>query len=286
MAITICPSFPSDYNLNVSTEYDKNFKELEKFVDPKNMANTSSFHTTWGFVRDREVWLCATITPSKNNRIGFDEAVPVIFSQPEPPKSTFVVFIHDNRVIFPTVMNLAGVFKKNFGAVSDITKFETSFAVTRESWKLLPDHNPCSDDSLPLFTCVEHYVAQKIGCRPPWIEEAQIDKPVCSLEAEFKEDGQIYKVLTESTMDQIHNLTKCRLPCSYFKYNAEMTFQHRCHEGSRVQFYMDSESYNEVEQVLAYSLLSLLADIGGFMGLLLGVSLWTSLESIRQKCVR
>lgn len=210
--------------------------------------------------------------------------VAVTFKQPKPPKLTFIVFVHDKKVIFPTVMNLAGVFKKNFGAVSDITQYQTSFAVTRESWKLLPDFNPCAKEPLPLITCVENFVSEETGCRLPWIEEARISKPVCTLDSEFRKIGRIFKALTESTMDQIYNRTKCPLPCSYFKYTAEMTFQHHKPAESKVQFYMDSEFYDEVEQVVAYSLLSLLADIGGFMGLLLGVSLWTSLASLKKRC--
>ncbi|TRY76984.1 hypothetical protein TCAL_15917, partial [Tigriopus californicus] len=38
------------------------------------MANSTLTHKTWGFVRDQEVWLCSTINPSQDNRIGFDEA--------------------------------------------------------------------------------------------------------------------------------------------------------------------------------------------------------------------
>ncbi len=81
--------------------------------------------------------------------------------------------------------------------------------------------------------------------------------------------------------NSLFNLTGCLSACSKFEYsiprindaNIELMNDTGIGKGIRLRFLFPESDYQEMEQYLVYDADSFIADVGGFLGLLLGHSI-------------
>ena len=81
------------------------------------------------------------------------------------------------------------------------------------------DTSPCEPDvNYKFCDCVETFMMEKVGCKPPW-RRFDIDHlPVCTNYSQMTQYSDIY--LNHATMPQrkLISRTNCLYPCSYMEY--------------------------------------------------------------------
>ena len=141
--------------------------------------------------------------------------------------------------------------------------------------------NPCKEDREYDFRqCVRNSLAKKIGCKLPWDRWSLEEFEVCSKVKEIRKYSKIYDLLFIDTVVNIVNRTGCPKPCHYKEYKLAGK-----EEGSAYKNILYLLANDEVmieKEITSYSGLSLLADIGGSLGMFLGFSflmVWDAAEA-------
>lgn len=156
------------------------------------------------------------------------------------------------------------------------------------------ESSPCNDDLNYNFKqCLLNHLVRKIGCKRPWDKWSSQDIKFCSDVRDLKKHSNEDILLYVTGVLSMINSTGCLKPCSYTEYKmvgsekynieyelegmeqAKNVFQHN------IYFYA-TEEITILKELRSYSGLSLLADIGGSLGMFLGfsfLSLWDLVEA-------
>ena len=137
--------------------------------------------------------------------------------------------------------------------------------------------------------CIADFIEGKLGCNPS-IYGGQYSKGLqCNTTSQLSQLEKISIILSESYDNDIYAMTGCLSSCEKDIYNViqePMTCIPNGVEGSfkfLLQLRMTDRSYEERKQYVIYDHTSFIADVGGYMGLLLGcslLSLYNELETI------
>ena len=114
-------------------------------------------------------------------------------------------------------------------------------------------------------------MARKIGCKLPWDKWSSAGFNVCSAVDELRSYSIIYDIMYTEDLYEIVNRTGCPKPCHYKEYKLFGKEQTNSDESPFIYFKTKGEVVIEKE-LTSYSGLSLIADIGGSLGLFLGFS--------------
>ena len=97
----------------------------------------------------------------------------------------------------------------------------------------------------------------------------------------FRDFEQLFSLLLDADMSKITRMTLCKKPCSYKEYNFVNTnlkdLSYYTFPKDQIAFCLWAVSQNTLieEEVLVYSFESLVAELGGSLGLFLGFSFMT-----------
>ena len=186
----------------------------------------------------------------------------------------------------------------NFGSAFSYTDTSTSNLSTTTIHEIKKrvvsyvndERTPCQ--SMPrkteMNTCIQQQIENEIGCQLPWNNASS------SVFAKCTESGQYEKFL--STYDEIAKLsersiaerTGCLPSCKRNEFSVNILNRIEIpSEGPSYYsgyFCYASGRYVEKSYYYVYDWFDLLADVGGYMGLLVGYSLLTVYDSIKYFC--
>ena len=142
--------------------------------------------------------------------------------------------------------------------------------------------------------CIARYIERRIGCSMKIHGGGSTDMPPCTLKSEEEAFKRITTQLENANANYIYELTGCLASCERNEYGikdehfilkngSECYQQGQPHYDMQLDFWIMTGSYKEEEQYVIYDFNSFIADVGGFLGLLLGysaLSLYDEFESL------
>ena len=140
-------------------------------------------------------------------------------------------------------------------------------------------------------TCMASYIERQLGCTPN-IQGSQYPEGVpCNTKAQIETLAKITRIFQYAGENEIFEETGCLSACEkdFFAISAlPMEQVGRTQERCEVhaKFKIMDRSYEEKEQYIIYDTSSFFADVGGYMGLLLGcslASLYNKIEGLLKK---
>ena len=160
-------------------------------------------------------------------------------------------------------------------------KFSLFFSVTQRK-DLNTKSSPCIEDpGYDYQHCVRNYLALEIGCKLPWDNSQEFNE--CSTIDDLLEYSIAYHKFSVYGLLKITNQTKCVKPCNYKQYKMigqeQYNKKHSLEEANSTRIFAKHYVYiaatEEIvieKEVAGYTGLSLLADMGGSLGMFLGFS--------------
>ena len=152
---------------------------------------------------------------------------------------------------------------------------------------------PCNQDTKFLNTsaCIAKFIEEKMGCGIRMLGSGESEKPLCSSGPELMNLSKIFEGLKHADDKYIYEKTGCLASCDRYEYQGfhrSDTLWQRCKgQGDFCSLTLRPEindrSYDEKRQYVVYDFNSFIADVGGFIGLLLGfstLSLYKELEKL------
>ena len=158
----------------------------------------------------------------------------------------------------------------------------------------------CSERSVNENTsaCLARFVEKQLGCNSKILGSQHSKAPQCTTKSQLMALVNLSKVLEDAHENKIFKMTGCLSSCDKLQYSLsvepllveklewyEDEVEH-CQVHLKLQM-LDS-SYKEEEQYVIYDTASFIADVGGYMGLLLGsslLSLYMAIEACLRKAV-
>ena len=147
---------------------------------------------------------------------------------------------------------------------------------------------PCNEDlEYDFQQCLRNSLARKVGCKLAWDLTSSLDLPVCSEIDQIRKFEMLHlNISFFYSLEQIIQTTECIPPCTYQEYKiVSDPEQFNLNINNTKLFYLafaDNKLFIQKEMEL-YSLISLVSDIGGALGLFLGLSfvmVWDGAEAI------
>lgn len=146
----------------------------------------------------------------------------------------------------------------------------------------------CNEDSSPsrinTSGCIAAFINREVGCNTNIIGTQYLKGLPCKTKSQLTALANISRVLEQADGNRVYDMTGCLSPCEKNKYQlslgplkTEMANQwlNDIPDELHLQFVILDSSYGEEEQYIIYDVESFIADIGGYMGLLLGSSLFS-----------
>ena len=143
--------------------------------------------------------------------------------------------------------------------------------------------------------CIAGFIERKVGCNAMILgSQYSSHAAPCTTKSQLQALANISKILEKSDENDMYDMTGCLSACEKDRYStfADPVITETAHEEwgevpcqLHLEFRILDNSYKVEEQYLLYQMDSFIADVGGYMGLLLGVSL-LSLYKATDLCMR
>ena len=231
----------------------------------------------------------------------------VRFKGSKDPLVKYIIAVHNHNAFVPSLADIFGnsvslVFGKN-------DTFEThnmvKYVVFRSNITELnrPDYNCSSDASLKqdgnpglamspsgpktVEQCIIDYYQRELGCQLPWNTENTTLNTCTTAEQYTKFRKAINTLIDNASKMSFWKIIECQSRCQHTQYslkkiadsnfNALKYMNEDADDGANMEVFLFATSTEiEVkERVWLYDGNDLVADIGGFLGLLLGASIYT-----------
>ena len=182
-------------------------------------------------------------------------------------------------------------------SVKDKRLFRSSYEVEPTDVIFLDQEtDPCfnvqdkyKSDNVNIWSCLEDYIASKVNCTLPWRSKHDImDLPLCTNHLGYMQFMQTFSETMFFETDNFTQTANCIPSCERVEYSVKLftTYQgldmnvtnylgvnHGFQNAWQVDFFFGKDRFTKREQYYTYDFQNLLADFGGYLGLLLGYSL-------------
>ncbi len=153
-----------------------------------------------------------------------------------------------------------------------------------------------TNTSPPIDACIEAYIESEVGCSNAY-QTSTKSRPPCTTTEQYAGWRNISVRITNAPSEnEIYAMTGCLPSCERTEYVLESLEDVSAKLGNRVnnvlgvspgsrifwlRFYFKSGKYGIKEEYLVYDENSFIADVGGYLGLLLGHSLYSMFGGLR-----
>ena len=143
------------------------------------------------------------------------------------------------------------------------------------------EKEPCISESnkiTNIWDCLTHHIYTRLNCTLPWVEKAQNGNiHLCSSPEEY----DLFQAIAIQSMnldsEYIEKVAKCIPQCKRTEYSAKLRFSAAGDPSLAgkwlLRIYFGRDKFPVKEQFFIYGTANLIADFGGYLGLLLGYSL-------------
>ena len=144
----------------------------------------------------------------------------------------------------------------------------------------------CTYKDKDMTSCIAEYIANKIGCsvKIQGIEPNML--PQCKNGTQWDSFVNVSQQLEQAGDTDVFKMTGCLSACEKYKYDAiienwsDDIAYNNIYNQILFTFTIYERSYIEEEQYIIYDGNSFLADIGGFLGLVLGSSMLNIFDEV------
>ena len=182
------------------------------------------------------------------------------------------VFVHDpnNFYLSKKVNQIPGIEYRN--SENNTWNVQTIKLIKRN--KRNTQSSSCNKDpNYSLSVCLENFVEKKVGCSLPWTGDLRMRK--CDNITEYKQHFDEYEKISSDEFSQITRYTACLAPCSYIDVVPHGNPVVTRGQKSAAYFLTLAETRIQVMTERQHpDFSSLVADIGGTLGLFLGFSFY------------
>ncbi len=136
----------------------------------------------------------------------------------------------------------------------------------------------------PLEHCIDAFIEAQVGCSSA-IQMSPRTKPLCITEEEYNKWAEHVEAMTMALSEQdIYNMTGCLPSCRLTQYTLTLEGDAKplpnkvsfpAQRSLTFQLFFATARYQYKEQYYTYGQDSFIADVGGYLGLLLGHSLYS-----------
>ena len=174
----------------------------------------------------------------------------------------------------------------------DLLLYNQRFSIERHHFKALDrPSEPCATNNrnFEASTCISKYIEKQTGCHIRLFASTNsaIQLP-CNTLAQLRNLTSIVKRLHEADARTIYKLTGCLASCERYEYHRIDSEMSTSPGGIFLpshlilQFLIVDKSIEDRKQYVIYDFNSFIADIGGFLGLLLGFSILSIYDEIEK----
>ena len=156
-----------------------------------------------------------------------------------------------------------------------------------------PSHRCTAETNRPHTTsCLANHIEREIGCSPNILGSLYPEGTPCNKKSQLDNLAEITRVLQNADENEIYEMTGCLSSCEKDHFAVSAVPLEKKFQGSsdiceiHAKFHIIDRSFEEKEQYVIYDTDSFFADIGGYMGLLLGssfISLYNEIEYFLRK---
>lgn len=148
--------------------------------------------------------------------------------------------------------------------------------------------------------CIERYIAQTLNCTLPWAKMRIQNQEICNSQSKVK---ALEDEITKMSQSELSMSLNCTFPCTVPEFVTDPVYEFEfprnddcsngplttrnstlrsCNDLLRISFVVPDRKLYKIEEVLLYDDDNLIADVGGYLGLLLGANILTFYDVIVQ----
>ncbi len=209
------------------------------------------------------------------------------------------LFIGNHGSMYTPIREVTyGNVGKSLRMPESYTSMLQSIQLKQVHWKLLNnEERHCQEDVTgkeTLVACIDKYVEKQVGCSSKF-QQSPKNLELCTTDSQYDQWAKVSGGIVALGENEIYDLTSCLGPCEMFDYGdtvvEEMQHDPRKNlapgeKSLNLHVYFDSGRHEARTQYYVYDDNSLIADVGGYLGLLLGhsaFSLFCGMKEVGQK---
>lgn len=255
------------------------------YLDMKNMDNSATLFGHYA-LRYKGMWKCFTHDALSEVPPGWNNRVQILLNLPygDDIDNVFYLYVHNKgQMIFPKNDLIYGstfLYK----SIKQGNNYWQPFAITRTQWKTLdrPDKRCDVDNQSEANTtmCITRYIERTTGCSIG-LSGSDPEAERCNETNQIEEYKNIINKLYPANSNQIYNMTGCLSKCDRYSYAIKPTTDltrptwNKNNDSIALWLYVSTGETEVREQYIEYDWNALVADVGGYLGLLLGHSVYS-----------
>ena len=168
-------------------------------------------------------------------------------------------------------------------------RYHQKIYISRSNLKAIDQPSEhCSNDLMTpsASKCIAKFTDEQVGCNTRIHGRNANQKASCNSTSQLYALVNISNKLVDADANTIYKITGCLSSCEKFEYHridSNLVSSRKGPHYTKLDFNIMDATYQEMEQYVLYDFDSFIADVGGFMGLLLGfsaLSIYNGLETL------